>query len=44
MGEGRTLTKPAAPKCRGSVDNINDDLIVSEGDIFSSSIGIKCAH
>lgn len=42
MGSRRTLTVPAAPKCRGSIDNVNDDLIVSEGDIFTSSIGVRC--
>lgn len=41
MGSGKILTTPAAPKCRGSIDNVNDDLIVSEGDVFTSSIGIR---
>lgn len=42
MCSRRTLTVPAAPKQRGSIDNANDDLIVSEGDVFISSIGVRC--
>ena len=35
------LTSPSDPKYQGSLDNKNDDLIVSEGDLFVSSVDIR---
>jgi hypothetical protein len=41
---GKILTSPADPKYPGSFDNVKDDLIVSEDDILTSSIGIQYVY
>lgn len=41
MSARTVLTKPPDPKKPGALDNINDDLIVSVGDVLVSSIGIR---
>jgi len=40
MSQG-TLTKPEEPKYPGSFDNVNDDLIVKQGDVLISSMGVR---
>jgi len=37
----KCLTSPSDPKYQGSLDNKNDDLIVSEGDLIVSSVDIR---
>ena len=39
----QVLTRPPEPKHPGAVDNINDDLIVTSGDVLTSSVGLRYA-